>query len=141
MSIRFQADADLNQIIVLATIRREPSIDFQTAGAADLAGLADLRVLQRAAREGRILVTHDQRTMPRHFGEFITAETSPGLLIVPQYLPAASVATCSWIFMGAPSAKRGSTVQSPLFPLFRPGLFTADSSSGSCRAAVLGRPG
>jgi hypothetical protein len=92
MSIRFQADADLNQIIVLAAIRREPSIDFQTAGAADLAGLADLRVLQKAAREGRILVTHDQRTMPRHFGEFITAETSPGLLIVPQYLPAASVA-------------------------------------------------
>lgn len=29
MKIRFQADADLNQIIVLATVRREPSIDFQ----------------------------------------------------------------------------------------------------------------
>jgi len=27
-------DADLNQVIVLATVRREPSIDFQTAGAA-----------------------------------------------------------------------------------------------------------
>jgi len=34
MSIRFQADADLNQIIVLATIRREPAIDFETAVAA-----------------------------------------------------------------------------------------------------------
>ena len=33
MKIRFQADADLNQIIVLATVRREPSIDFQTAEA------------------------------------------------------------------------------------------------------------
>jgi hypothetical protein len=92
MSVRFQADADLNQTIVLATIRREPSIDFQTAGAADLVGLADPRVLQKAAREGRILVTHDQRTMPRYFGEFIATETSAGLLIVPQHLPVASVA-------------------------------------------------
>jgi hypothetical protein len=31
MKVRFQADADLNQIILLATIRREPAIDFQTA--------------------------------------------------------------------------------------------------------------
>lgn len=92
MSIRFQADADLNQIIVLATTRREPRIDFQAAGAADLAGLDDSQVLRKAAREGRVLVTRDQRTMPRHFGEFITTETSPGLLIVPQHLPVASVA-------------------------------------------------
>lgn len=81
MSIRFQADADLNQPIVLATIRRESSIDFQTAGAANLAGLADPQVLQKAAREGRILVTHDQRTMPRHFGAFIAAVAEDLLLI------------------------------------------------------------
>lgn len=37
MRIRFQADADLNQVILLATLRREPAIDFQTAAAADLA--------------------------------------------------------------------------------------------------------
>ena len=92
MSIRFQADADLNQIIVLATIRREPAIDFQTAVAADLAGLTDAQVLQKAVRAGRLLVTHDQRTMPRHFAEFITTETSPGLLIIPQHLPVAAAA-------------------------------------------------
>jgi hypothetical protein len=28
MKIRFQADADLNQIIVMATLRREPTMDF-----------------------------------------------------------------------------------------------------------------
>lgn len=33
MSVRFQADADLNQIIVRATLRLEPGIDFQTARA------------------------------------------------------------------------------------------------------------
>ena len=68
MPIRLQADADLNQIIVSAELRRVPAIDFRTATAAGLAGLADQEVLARAARDGRILVTHDQTTMPRHFG-------------------------------------------------------------------------
>lgn len=40
MKVRFQADADLNQIILLATVRQEPSIDFQTALAAGLANLS-----------------------------------------------------------------------------------------------------
>ena len=91
MKIRFQADADLNQIILLATVRREPSIDFQTAEAAGLVRRRDSAVLTMAAREGRMLVTHDQKTMPRHFAEFITTETSPGLLVVPQHLAVAAV--------------------------------------------------
>ena len=91
MKIRFQADADLNQIILLATVRREPSIDFQTADASGLAHRRDRDVLVMVAREGRMLVTHDQKTMPRHFGEFITTETSPGLLVVPQHLAVTAV--------------------------------------------------
>lgn len=91
MKVQFQADADLNQIILLATVRREPAIDFQTAGAAGLAHRPDREVLAIAARERRVLVTHDQKTMPRHFVEFITTATSPGLLVVPQHLPIATV--------------------------------------------------
>ena len=45
MSVRYQADADINEIIVAITIRREPSLDFQTAGAAGIRGLADPEVL------------------------------------------------------------------------------------------------
>jgi hypothetical protein len=89
MKVRFQADADLNHIIVKATLRREPSIDFQTAQAANLSGLSDKEVLSLAARGGRILVTHDQKTMPRHFADFITVETSSGVLIIPQRLSVA----------------------------------------------------
>jgi hypothetical protein len=44
MSVRFQADADLNHIIVEATLRREPSIDFQTAHVAGLVGVPDPNV-------------------------------------------------------------------------------------------------
>lgn len=59
MKIRFQADADFNQIIVKATLRLEPSIDFQTAHAAGLVGQDDPDVLKLAAEQGRVLVSHD----------------------------------------------------------------------------------
>ena len=87
MKLRFQADADLNQIIVRAVLRREPTIDFQTAHDGKLAGVEDPEVLSRAAEAGRILVTHDGKTIPTHFGQFITKHQSPGVLIVPQSLP------------------------------------------------------
>lgn len=89
MQIRFQADADLNQIIVLAALRREASLDFLTAAASNLVGRKDSEVLAAAAREGRILVSHDQKTMPGHFAEFIAHTSSPGLLLIPQHLPVA----------------------------------------------------
>jgi hypothetical protein len=82
MKVRFQADADFNADIVAAVVRREPSVDFQTADAADLGGLDDFQVLTLAAREGRILLTHDRRTMPRHFAEFISKQSCPGVLVV-----------------------------------------------------------
>ena len=90
MILRFQADADLNQLILHAVIRREPALDFQTAAAAGLAGLRDPAVLTLAARDGRVLVTHDQKTMPSHFAAFIATATSPGVLIIPQRLPIAT---------------------------------------------------
>ena len=87
MKVRFQADADLHQIIVSATLRREPGIDFQTASAARLKGVPDPRVFEIAANEGRLLVSHDQSSMPDHFADFIQRRQSSGLLIVPQHLP------------------------------------------------------
>lgn len=91
MKVRFQADADLHQMIVTALVRREPGVDFQTATAADLAGRIDPQVLEGAAAEGRVLVSHDQSTMPLHFADFIQNQQSAGLLIVPQHLPYSTV--------------------------------------------------
>lgn len=89
MSVRFQADNDLNQLIVAATYRREPAIDFQSARAAQLDSLEDQAVLALAASQDRILVTHDKRTMPRALADFIAAgNRSPGvLLVIPQDAP------------------------------------------------------
>lgn len=91
MTIRFQADADFNQTILLAAIRREPGLDFQTASAGGVIGLADPDVLATAAAEERLLVTHDQRTMPRHFSRFVATRRSAGLLVVPQFLSLGAV--------------------------------------------------
>ena len=84
MKVRFQADADLNQHIVTGVVRREPQVDFQTATTAGLRGLSDSEVLALAAREGRVLVSHDRRTMPQAFTMFVSSNVSPGLLIVSQ---------------------------------------------------------
>lgn len=85
MKVRYQADADFNEDIVTGVLRRAPEVDFQTAHEARLSGLEDPEVLAIAADEGRILVTHDRKTMPRHFGEFIKSRTSPGLFVIPQH--------------------------------------------------------
>jgi hypothetical protein len=84
MTVRFQADADLNAEIVAGVLRREPSIDFQTADEASLGQVPDPEVLALAAQESRILVTHDRRTMPRHFADFILHHSSPGVFIIAQ---------------------------------------------------------
>jgi hypothetical protein len=34
--------------------------------------------------KGVCFVTHDHRTMPRHFAEFISQRQSPGVFIIPQ---------------------------------------------------------
>jgi hypothetical protein len=41
-------------------------------------------VLTRASEAGRILVTHDRRTMPAHFADFIQQKESPGVIIISQ---------------------------------------------------------
>ncbi len=53
MKIRFQADADFNEDIVAGILRREPRVDFRTAGQAGLRGLDDFQALAMAAKEGR----------------------------------------------------------------------------------------
>jgi predicted nuclease of predicted toxin-antitoxin system len=54
---------------------------------AGAAGKDDLTVLQIAAEQNRILVSHDLRTMPQHFRDFVARQTSPGIILIPQELP------------------------------------------------------
>jgi hypothetical protein len=86
--IRFLADASLDHPILTGCIRREPSMDFLSAHAANLEGIPDSQVLSLAALEGRILISSDYRSMPSHFNNFLAdGNTSPGLFLVSKQLP------------------------------------------------------
>lgn len=82
MKVKFQADADLDEDIVRGVLRIVPEIDFQTATEANLEGVPDGKVLEIASNENRILVTHDRRTSPGHFADFIQKNECAGILIV-----------------------------------------------------------
>jgi hypothetical protein len=85
--VRFQADADLRQAIVTGTLRRRPKLDFRSANEAEFEGVSDRDVLAIAARDSRVLVTHDRKTMPTEFGQFIASQNSSGVLVLSQNLP------------------------------------------------------
>ncbi len=86
MTPLFQADADFNQKILLGLRRREPAVDFRDAHEGGVIGIDDWEVLRIAAASGRILISHDRRTMPGHLARFIEVESSPGIIIVSQDL-------------------------------------------------------
>lgn len=84
MRVRFQADANLDVRIIRGLKRRQPETDFRSGEEAGLIGLSDPEVLRMAADSNRVLVSHDQRTMPGHFAAFVASHTSPGVIIVSQ---------------------------------------------------------
>ena len=87
LKIRFQADADLDHAIITGLKRRQPLIEFATLAEGGILDLLDDEVLSVTARQGRLLVSHDQRTMPRHFARFIEENESPGVLLTLQGRP------------------------------------------------------
>jgi len=82
LTIRFQADADLNPEIGRGLRRREPRIDFRAAAGVIPDGTGDLEVLQIAANDDRVLVSRDVTTMPDHFARFVSRQESPGMLLI-----------------------------------------------------------
>ena len=84
MKIRFLADANFNQKIVAGLLLREPQIDFELPQRVIPEKIGDPQALELGAARGRIIVTHDVRTMPDHFSEFIAGQRSPGMILVPK---------------------------------------------------------
>lgn len=91
MSLRFQADADLNPEIGRGLRRREPAIDFRGAGGVIPDGTPDPEVLRIAAEADRVPVSRDVATIPGHFRRFIKQNESPGLLWIPSRRPIGAV--------------------------------------------------
>jgi len=83
LKIRFLADANFNQKIIAGLLLREPRIDFELPQNVIPERLKDPQVLELGAALGRVIVTHDVRTMPGWFRNFIQDQLCPGLILVP----------------------------------------------------------
>lgn len=83
--VRFAADENLNNHIVIGLLERDPTIDIVRVQDSDLAGAGDPAVLQWAAEDERILLTHDVTTMPTYASSRLEAGLPmPGLFLILQ---------------------------------------------------------
>ena len=90
--LRLAADENFNYDIVRGLLRRKPDLDIVRIQDAGLSGADDLALLEWAAREGRILLTHDVSTMTHFAYERIRAgKPVPGIFAVSRDLPPGSV--------------------------------------------------
>lgn len=92
MTVRFLADENFNRAILVGVQRRAEHIDVVRVQDIGLRAADDPVVLQWAADEGRVLVTHDIKTIPDFAHERVSAGLPmPGVLIVRSVLPIAVV--------------------------------------------------
>jgi|SRR5690625_3934556 len=92
MTIRFLADENFDHRIVNGLQRRAPNLDITTVQQVGLRTLDDPTVLEWAAREGRILLTHDLATMKDCAYERVSAGVPmPGVFEIPEHVSIAVV--------------------------------------------------
>jgi hypothetical protein len=81
----FQFDEDIHRPIILRLRRLEPHIKLFTARDAGLLHEPDDRVLEVAAENRRLLVSHDVRTLPAAANARIASGLPMwGLILIPQ---------------------------------------------------------
>lgn len=79
------ADENFNNDIVRGVRRRCPTIDLLRIQDVGLLSAGDVSVLEWAAQQGRIVLTHDVSTMTRHAYDRVRAgKPMPGVFEVPR---------------------------------------------------------
>ena len=83
-------DEDFNNRILRGLLRRNPDLDIVRMQDAGLIGSSDAEVLEWAARENRVLITHDVTTMKQAVDERLAAGLPmPGVFVIHQQFPIA----------------------------------------------------
>ena len=86
--LRLAADENLNNSIVRGLLRRQPELDIVRIQDVGLSGADDPTVLEWAAREGRVLLTHDVSTITKYAYERVRAgQPMPGVFEVGRNVP------------------------------------------------------
>jgi len=86
--LSFAVDENFNMHIVNGVLRRLPTADIVRVQDAGLEGAADPVVLEWAANQGRVLLTHDANTLTAFAYERIArGSRMPGVFEVPLKVP------------------------------------------------------
>lgn len=81
--LRLATDADFNGNALAGIRAREPNLDIVSVHEVGLSDEPDPGILNWAATEGRILISHDRKTMCRFANERIAAGLPmPGLFVI-----------------------------------------------------------
>lgn len=81
--LRLAVDENFNNDIIRGLLRRKPELDIVRIQDVGLSGANDSAVLEWAAREGRVLLTHDITTITRYAYERLqAAQPMPGVFEV-----------------------------------------------------------
>jgi predicted nuclease of predicted toxin-antitoxin system len=86
--LKLAVDEDFDNDIIRGLLRQEPELDILRMQDAGLAGAKDPTVLEWAAQEGRVLLTHDVNTMTKFAYERVRAgQPMPGVFVVRRNAP------------------------------------------------------
>jgi hypothetical protein len=86
--LRLAADENFNNDIVRALLRRKRNLDIVRIQDVGLSGADDSAVLEWAAQENRVLLTHDVSTITRYAYERVEAgKMMPGVFEVSRSVP------------------------------------------------------
>jgi predicted nuclease of predicted toxin-antitoxin system len=86
--IRLLVDQNFNGKIIDGLIRRDANLDIVRLFDVGLSAASDPTILEWAANQDRILLTHDRRTIPRYAYARVTAgQPMPGVLLVSDDMP------------------------------------------------------
>lgn len=90
--VRLLADENLNHDLIRGVMRRMPSLDLVRVQDVGLRQADDSSVLEWAARERRIILTHDVNTMPAFaFDRIQRNQAMHGMFVISQQAALASV--------------------------------------------------
>lgn len=90
--LKFLADENFDNTVVRGLFRRSPEIDIVRVQDVGLSGKDDPTILDWAAQEGRILLTHDVSTITRYaYDRVRQGQTMPGVIEVSLDAPVGRV--------------------------------------------------
>ena len=86
--LKLLIDQNLSHNILRGLMRRVPRLDVVTAFEIGMSKATDPELLVWASKAGRIIITHDRKTMPAHAADLMSKGVSiAGIFIVLRRLP------------------------------------------------------